>query len=98
MKFERGKDIKESLEIGIQESIKDIIRKRLKEAADFTDGWTIRKRIVQDIKDLTGWERVKDTTDFNEMRSGIFLLRLTCVDNNGNIVVIKVKNPFNDDV
>ena len=60
MKFERGKDPLDTLNLGINEAIRGIIFKRLGQAKDFEKGWKVRKKIISDIKELTGYEEIQD--------------------------------------
>ena len=87
MDFERGKDPKETIGIGIRETLVDIIRGRLYGDGDFedpTDGMLVRKTIIKDIIKYTGWEEVHDITSYDHP----YLLKFQHNDKKNNKIII----------
>lgn len=64
MKFERGKDIKTSLDIGIQRAIKKLISDTILGTMEGQKTLT-RSDIAKEIETLTGWKEVKDITNYD---------------------------------
>lgn len=92
MDFERGKDIKDILEIGIAEVIQKIIRKRITSAIVSCTG-SMREAIVDDVRKITGWEEVKDITSYDYP----YIFRFQCVDpinQNIRIITINIRHEF----
>lgn len=88
MRFKRGQDIKDALDIGMTKAIQKVIRKHI---ASPLVGWTgaMREEIVKDVKKLTGWEEVKDITSYDYPH----IFKFRCVDPKENrIRVISINS------
>lgn len=64
MNFERGKDPKDTIGIGIKEAIKKLISDMTLEAIEGKRTLT-RDDISKEIQKLTGWDEVKDISNYD---------------------------------
>ncbi|HPI82693.1 MAG TPA: hypothetical protein PK122_05695 [Candidatus Paceibacterota bacterium] len=65
MNFERGKDPKEALGIGIEKAVLNIIRRNISDAVISVDG-EMRKHIIREIEKFTGWREAKHWTSMDQ--------------------------------
>jgi hypothetical protein len=87
MNFERGKDIKKSLDIGLHKALEDIIGRHFKGPLNPNDGKTIKQKIIDDIEEFTGWKEAKDIP-----KDGYpYIIPFRCVDPiDHNVRIIKI--------
>ena len=64
MKFERGKSVKDSIDIGIKQAIKKLVAEEVQKAIIGAITLT-RTDLAKKIQELTGYEEVKDISNYD---------------------------------